>query len=88
MTVNEAIVKVQGDGGYEMSEPAINAEAVSVDDWFGAQRAMEYGVTNVTADYAGIVRLPRGVTTDRGITYASLVIYPGDPATIYAIWEA
>ena len=58
MTVFEAAVTVQGDGGYAMGEPSVNGDAISVDDWFEAQRLMEYGTADVTGDFSGIVRLP------------------------------
>jgi hypothetical protein len=88
MQVYEAIVKVQGSGGYEMGEPTINQDTTSVDDWFDAQRSMEYGTRNVTADFSGIVQLPHSVATDRGVTYAAVTFYPGDEPSVYAVWEA
>ena len=90
MQVHEAIVKAQGNGGYALGGHAIhpNSEISSVDDWFDAQASMAYVVRNVTADWSGIVGLGDILITDRGVTYASLVTYPGDEPTVYALWEA
>ena len=83
----EATIKVHGDGSYEMGPATIHCDATSVDDWFDAQREMEYGTANVTADYAGVVRLPHDMATDRGVTYAAVTIYTGEEPVIYAVWE-
>lgn len=85
MQVYEALVKVQGDGGYAMSEP-VKDEHGSVDEWADSL-AGQYGFRIVTDDLSGIVQLPASLLTDRDVVYVALRFDPNEEPVIYAAWE-
>lgn len=86
MTVTEAIVD-ERDSCPRMRGPLLDIEARTIDDWVARLVEDEYGVEDVTEAYSGIVQLPHDLTTDRGVKYFAVTFYPGEPPTVYAVWE-